>query len=149
MELNVGFNRLKDADFDIGCSSILFSAKPKGSKWHKTPEWQRAFTESEVNRYFEENKLAEGVKLDVVENALLPTKMFYKRFADPVRLYLNESSTTSPTIREAFELEMKNALHEMGIDVRNVALTPETVRDHLAAKLQQERVQQKQIERFE
>lgn len=149
MELNVGFNRLNDPDFDLGCQSILFSSKPKGAKWHKTPEWQRGFTESELNRYFEQNKLTEGVKLQVVENALLPTKMFYKRFSDPVRLYLNESSTTSPTIREAFEREMKNALHELGIDVRNIALTPESVRDHLAAKLAQERVQSKQIERFE
>lgn len=85
----------------------------------------------------------------MVEHALLPTKLFYKRFADPVRLYLNESSTTSPTIREAFELEMKNSLHELGVDVRNLALTPENVREHLAAKLAQERVEEKQIERFE
>jgi len=45
-------------------------------------------------------------------------------------------------------MEAKNALHEQGIDVRDLAMNPQNARDHLAAKLRQERVQEVQIERF-
>jgi len=96
--------------------------------------------ESDVMRYFEENKHASGVDLQVVENALLPTKDHYKRFSDQVRLWINESSTTQTIVREAFEFEAKEALKEQGIDIRDLALTPEIARDHLAAKMAQERV---------
>jgi len=46
-------------------------------------------------------------------------------------------------------MEMKNALLEQGIDVRNKAINPTIVRDHLAGKLKTERVKDIQIERLE
>ena len=39
MELNVAFNRFKDADFDLGVNSILFTPKIQGSKHKTTPKW--------------------------------------------------------------------------------------------------------------
>ncbi len=74
----------------------------------------------------------------MVENALLPTKQYYERFSDQVRLWLNESSTTQGKIREQFDKEAKEALKEHGIDVRDKALNPKIARNHIAAKLAQE-----------
>lgn len=73
-----------------------------------------------------------------MENALLPTKHYYERFSDQVRLWLNENSTTQGKIREKFDLEAKEALKEHGIDVRDKALNPKIARNHIAAKLAQE-----------
>jgi len=42
------------------------------------------------------------VNLDVVENAMLPTRFYYEKFTDQVRLWINEESTTSEEIRKDF-----------------------------------------------
>jgi hypothetical protein len=80
---------------------------------------------------------------------LLPTKHYYERFTDQVRLWINQESTTQHKIREQFALEARNALQEQGIDARDLAITPEIARDHLAAKLALERVQEVSAERAE
>jgi hypothetical protein len=48
--------------------------------------------ESDLTRFFEPSK--HRINIDVVENALLPTRMHYSRFSDYVRLWINEESTT-------------------------------------------------------
>jgi hypothetical protein len=88
-----------------------------------------------MDRYFEENKYAAGVDLNLVEHALLPTKNYYQKYSDQVRLWMNESSTTQPHIREAFQREAREALLEQGIDTRDMALTPNSAREHLAGRL--------------
>jgi hypothetical protein len=94
MELNVAFNRIKDEDFDIGVNSILINNAGKSLKDKPIPEWFPAFkTEREIESYFEQNQHAKGINIDVVENALLPTKDWYKTYTDQVRLWINESST--------------------------------------------------------
>ena len=50
-------------------------------------------------------------------------------------------------IRSSFDLEVKEALQEQGIDVRDRALTMQSAREHLAAKLAQERRDHVQAER--
>ena len=56
-------------------------------------------------------------------HALLPTRHYYDRFGDHVRLWINEQSTTQDDLRMYFDVEAKEALHEQGIDVRDRALT--------------------------
>jgi hypothetical protein len=48
----------------------------------------------------------------VVEHALLPTKMYFDKFSDQVRLWINEESTTQSYIREGFDEQAKEALRE-------------------------------------
>lgn len=81
------------------------------------------------------------MNLGIVENALLPTKQYYERFSDQVRLWLNEESTTQERIRDTFDQEAKLALREQGIDVRDRSLTPESARNHMMAALAKERVE--------
>ena len=80
-------------------------------------------------------------------HALLPTRHHYQRFGDQVRLWINEESTMMDEIRSSFDLEVKEALQEQGIDVRDRALTMQSAREHLAAKLAQERRDHVQAER--
>lgn len=82
MELNVAFHRIQDADFDLGVKSVLGAPKTKGAAHKTAPEWAKAFTEKEIEPYFNSNKYAEGIDLQIVENALLPTKHYYERFSD-------------------------------------------------------------------
>lgn len=69
-------------------------------------------TEDQVNSYFQPNKWSEEVQLDVVEKAMLPTRFYYEKFSDQVRLWINEDSTPQPDVREHFDAELKEALRE-------------------------------------
>lgn len=112
MELNVGFNRLQDTDFDLGIKEVLGAPRQQGAKFRNSPKWSAPLKESQIKRYFEENKYAKDIQLDVVENALLPTKDYYQKYTDQIRLYINQSSATQPIIREAFNEELKLAMRE-------------------------------------
>ena len=72
-------------------------------------------------------------------HALLPTRHYYERFSDTVRLWINEESTHQDDLRSQFDIEVKEALQEQGIDVRDKGLTMQSAREHLAAKIGQER----------
>lgn len=84
-----------------------------------------------MQRYFQKNKFTEAVELDVVEKALLPTRFYYDKFADQMRLWINEDTTPQPEIREHFEHELKAQLRQQGIDLRDRALTIKDARDAL------------------
>ena len=99
MELDVAFNKIQDKDFDIGINEILMTPKTKGAKT-KTANFQKKVNEAELDKYFEPSKWSKGIDLGIVENALLPTKHYYERFSDQVRLWLNENTTTQGKIRE-------------------------------------------------
>jgi hypothetical protein len=43
----------------------------------------------------------------VVEKAMLPTRFYYEKFSDQVRLWVNEDSTPQPEVREHFEAEAR------------------------------------------
>lgn len=58
------------------------------------PEFSKDIKDKDLDRYFQPSKLSESVHVDVVENALLPTRMYYQKFSDHARLWINEESTT-------------------------------------------------------
>lgn len=73
---------------------------------------------------------------------MLPTRFYYERFSDQVRLWINEDSTPQPEVRAYFEEELKEALKEQGIDIRDRSLTIEAARGQLyKAELSQRRQQ--------
>jgi len=89
MELNVAFNRIQDDDFDLGVKSVIMTRKEKGAKHKKRPDWAPLMKTRELDKYFQENEHAKSIDLGIVEHALLPTKNYYSRFTDQVRLWIN------------------------------------------------------------
>jgi hypothetical protein len=87
-----------------------------------------------VQSYFRPNPWTDKIELDLVSKALLPTRFYYERFSDQVRLWVNEQSTPQPEVREYFDLELKESLREQGIDIRDRALTVESAREHMFAR---------------
>jgi hypothetical protein len=92
-----------------------------------------------VDSYFSENKWANKIDLDIVENSLLPTRHFFEKFSDSIRVYINESSTPQAEIRDAVELEVKEILRTEGIDMRDKTVTVPMARDYLGRKVRLER----------
>lgn len=54
----------------------------KPGKQGTRPEFSKNVSDDQVKAYFEKNKWAEGVELDVVEKAMLPTRFYYEKFSD-------------------------------------------------------------------
>ena len=129
MELNVALNKVADSDFELGVKEVLM--KPPNAKVKKNPGFKREVTPLEVDSYFQENKLASQIDLDVVENSLLPTRAFFKEFEDSVRLWVNETSTHQGDVRTAVPVEIQDALRTRGIDLRDKTITIPQVRELL------------------
>jgi small-conductance mechanosensitive channel len=70
---------------------------------------------------------------------LLPTRHFFGRFVDSVRVWINETSTPQEAVRDAVELEIQEALRAEGIDLRNKTVTVPMARDYLNRKVRTER----------
>ena len=102
-----------------------------------------------MNSYFQPNKWAKEVQLDLVEKALLPTRFHYEKFTDQVRLWINEESTPQPEVREYFDTELREALREHGLDIRDRALTIQSAREHLYRVEQHQRRQKAFDERLQ
>lgn len=62
---------------------------------------------------------------------MLPTRFYYEKFSDQVRLFINEDTTPQPEVRQHFEAELKEALREQGIDLRDRAMTIKAAREQL------------------
>ena len=88
-----------------------------------------------MDSLFEPSLESKAMDVGAVQYALLPTRHHYERFSDHVRLWINEETTNQDDIRFRFDEQAKDALREIGIDVRDKALTMESARKHLAAKL--------------
>jgi hypothetical protein len=54
---------------------------------------------------------------------------------------MNEHNTLSEVIRTGYDREVQNQLREVGIDIRDSGLTPQTIRDTLWKKEQVQRIQ--------
>ena len=54
---------------------------------------------------------------------MLPTRHFYEKFTDSVRIWVNETSSPEIDVREGVEIEIPGALRTMGIDIRNKTVT--------------------------
>lgn len=127
-EINVALNKIQDAEFDQGVAQVLL--KPGNSS--ASPDmFSKTVSDQQVDSYFQPNKWSEEVQLDVVEKAMLPTRFYYEKYSDQVRLWINEDSTPQPDVREHFDAELKEALREQGIDLRDRALTIESARAQL------------------
>ena len=140
MEVDVAMNMVKHKDFDIGVSKIIMSPKPSGRKFRPNPGFQQGIKDRDVESFFEPSPQSKGICVGAVQYALLPTRHFYERFSDHVRLWINEESTNQDDVRNRFDDQAKDALREIGIDVRDKALTMESARKHIAARLAMERV---------
>lgn len=93
------------------------------------PGFQREVSEAQVDSYFEENKWASAIDLNIVENSLLPTRHFFGRFSDSVRVWINETSTPQEAVRDAVDIEVEDALRAEGIDIRNKTVTVPMARE--------------------
>jgi hypothetical protein len=65
-----------------------------------------------------------------------------------VRLWVNETSTTQKDVRAYFDIELKEALREQGIDIRDKAMTVKSARAQLYERELQERVQKAYSDRL-
>jgi len=140
MELNVALNKAGDADFEHGVKEVLMKP-PRGARRgvRPNPGFQKDVSDDQVDSYFAENKHAGGITLDIVENALLPTRHFFERFSDSVRIWINETATNQAEVRDAVELEIQDALRAEGIDLRDKTMTVPMARSYLDKKVREER----------
>lgn len=101
-EMNVALNKIQDKEFDLGVKEILL--KPHKGE-HKNPGFNNNVSDDQVLSFFEENKYKKDIEVGIVSNALLPTRFYFDKYSDQVRLWINEESTTLPHVREFFEME--------------------------------------------
>lgn len=123
MEVKVASKMIETGEFDAGVQQVLMS--PRQNKGQKTPN-AASYPDSSkasLDPFFEGASWAKSVNVGAMENALLPTRHHYQRFTDQVRLWINEESTHQDELRPFFDYEAKQALQELGIDVRDKGLT--------------------------
>jgi hypothetical protein len=137
----VALNKIADKEFELGVSEVLLKPHQRNQPL-KNPGFASTISGDQVTSYFQPNKWTERVQLELVSQALLPTRFYYQKFSDQVRLWINEESTPQPEVRESFELELKESLREHGIDIRDRALTIQAAREKLHEKEQVERRQE-------
>lgn len=65
-----------------------------------------------LDSYFEGADWAKDISVGAMAHALLPTRHYYQRFSDQVRLWINEESTHQDDLRSFFDFEAKEALQE-------------------------------------
>ena len=151
MEVDVASNLLaRNPDtFEAGVQGVIMKPKKQGEKLHDKPDYPLAAEYiKDVESYFDPQPWAKNVIIDTVKYALLPTKMYYERFPDVVRLWINEESTFQPEVREQYDWAAKQALRGLGVDVRDGALTMKSAREHLWAKISKERREEIETERM-
>ncbi len=102
-EINVALNKIQDKEFDLGISEILLKPHKQGVHQSGNPGFAKKVSDDVVQSYFQPNKWTSKVELDLVEKALLPTRFYYEKFSDQIRLWINEESTAQPEVRSSFE----------------------------------------------
>ena len=139
MEVKVASKVIETEGFDAGVQQVLMNKKQQ--KGQKTPNVANYPKEAQGSLYpfFEGADWAKNVNVGAIEHALLPTRHHYERFSDQVRLWISEESTHQDELRPHFDYEAQQALHEIGIDVRDKGLTIQSAREALAAQLAIER----------
>lgn len=75
-------------------------------------------TKELLESYFETPKEYQYVDLTVKDHAPLPTRKYYDKYADHMRLLMNEHSSMDMAIREGYDREVQSELREVGIDIR-------------------------------
>lgn len=95
-----------------------------------------------IEDFFKTPEEYKYVDLEVKEHAPLPTKKYYKKYADHMRLLMNEHTSYSDALRRGYDREAQSELRELGIDLRDSGLTPQAIRTSLWNKEQVERIQE-------
>ena len=129
-EMVVARNRIQDDEFKHGIEQVLLhSGEPK---WAPVDE-------SAIDDYF--NGSLDKFLLNFHNGAPMPTRHYWKKYPDILRLWLCERSTWVTELRNDFDAEVRVALRNEGIDVRDSSLSFESARKNLWAKEQYERFQ--------
>lgn len=112
MEVNVASKMIETEEFDIGVKQVLMTQKAnKGQKFPNAAAYPEKPSRSHnLDSYFEGATWAKNISVGSMAHALLPTRHFYQRFGDQVRLWINEESTSHDEIRSSFDVEAKEAL---------------------------------------
>jgi hypothetical protein len=95
-----------------------------------------------IQDFFKTPKEYEHVNLEVKEHAPLPTRKYYNKYADHMRLLMNEHNSYSYSIRLGYEREVQAELRQVGIDIRDSGLTTQTIRTSLWNKEQAQRIKE-------
>lgn len=139
MEMNVALNKTQDSDFELGVKEVLMKpTKVSRLGMRPNPGFKTEVSDLEVESYFRDNKHASKIDLDIVENSLLPTRHFFERFPDSMRVYINETSSPQEEIRDAVKYEINELLRAEGIDIRDKTVTIPMAREWIDKKLKKE-----------
>jgi len=84
-----------------------------------------------IEEYFKTPSEYKNVDLLVKKNALIPTRKYFGKYADHMRLLSNEHNSTNFGIRKGYKREVQSELREQGIDIRDSGLTTQIIRDSL------------------
>ena len=141
MEINASLNKTEDIDFELGVTEILMKQPRRGEK-PMNPGFDNNISDAQVDAYFVEHPKAHRIKLDIVENSLLPTRHFYEKFTDSLRVYINETVCPQDEVRNAVELEIKDILRVEGIDILDKSITIPLAREMIYKKHEHERYTQ-------
>ena len=151
MEVNVISNLLQRAqeNFEGAVRTRLMRPIRSGMKQKVNPFNKANEKIKDIDSFFEPQPWAKNINIDTVKYALLPTRQYYHRFADVVRLWINEESTPQPEVRSHFDEEARLALRGLGVDLRDQNLSMQSAREHLYTKIAVQRRAEVERERME
>lgn len=111
---------------DLEMKAMLNLLKNEHKVTDSTP-----MTQALIEEYFKAPTEYKNVDLIVKHHAPLPTRHYYEKYADHMRLLMNEHNSTMVGIREGYKREVQNELREQGIDIRDHGLTTQIIRTSL------------------
>ena len=79
---------------------------------------QTPITKELIEGYFKTPAEYKHVNLEIKDHAPLPTRDYYDKYADHMRLLMNEHSSEKMAIRTGYDREVQSELREVGIDIR-------------------------------
>lgn len=143
MELNASLNKLNDPEFDLGVQKVLMQpTRPKAN-----PGFQKKISDDHAESFLQENPLLNRIDLGIVENSLLPTRHFFEKYTDSLRIFINETSSPSQRVRDAVEIEIKDVLRSMGINMLDKTFNVPMARDYIYRGVKRERQEEEFLTR--
>lgn len=115
-EINVAKNMIvKNKDFDLAMQARITNKTNEKVDTEKNVKFARSLsqiTKEDVDEIFEDSKILSKIKLDVVNDALLPHNRYFEKYPDCFRLWINENPRAHGDIRENFDYEIKHYMIE-------------------------------------
>lgn len=84
-----------------------------------------------IESYFSTPEEYKHVDIDVPHHAALPTRFYFRKYPDHLRLMMNEHTSSSEAIRAGYTREVQSQCRELGIDLRDTGVSSQTVRTNL------------------